>query len=36
MTLPPSCNVAIVNPRTSVRLSTANVWASTDMTYSLN
>ena len=35
MTLPPSCKVATVNPRTSVRLSTANVWASTDVTYSL-
>ena len=35
MTLPPSCNVATVNPRTSVTLSTANVWASTDVTYSL-
>ena len=35
MTLPPSCNVATVNPKTSVTLSTANVWASTDVTYSL-
>ena len=35
MTLPPSCKVATVNPRTSVTLSTANVWASTDVTYSL-
>ena len=35
MTLPPSCKVATVNPRTTVTLSTANVWASTDVTYSL-
>ena len=35
MTLPPSCKVATINPRTSVTLSTANVWASTDVTYSL-
>lgn len=36
MILPPSCKVATVNPRTSVKLSTANVWASTDVTYTLN
>ena len=35
MILPSSCKVATVNPRTSLKLSTANVWASTDVTYSL-
>ena len=35
MTLPPSCKVVTINPRTSVTLSTANIWASTDVTYSL-
>ena len=35
MILPSSCKVATVNPKTSVKLSTANVWASTDVTYSL-
>ena len=35
MTFRPSCKVATVNPRLSVTLSTANVWASTDVTYSL-
>ena len=36
MILPPSCKVATVNPRTSVTISTANIWASTDVTYTLN
>ena len=36
MILPTSCKAATVNPRTSVTLSAANVWASTDVTYTLN
>ena len=35
MILPPSCRVASVNPRTSLKLGTSNVWAATDVIYTL-
>ena len=34
MMLPPSCKVTTVQPKTSFSLSKANIWASTDVTYS--
>ena len=34
MMLPPSCNVATINPKNSFRLSNSNSWAPTDLTHS--
>ena len=34
MMLPPSCSVTVIDPKTSISLSSSDKWASTDVTYS--